>query len=131
MEVTDDLKERVWAKAIVPSGYENTQLRKDVCGAWMQWDKYGDNTNTFGWHIDHICPKSRLEAKGIQEDKIDEDINLQPMNYRNNESKGDDYPEYHSVVTAKGLNNVEERHTHMVDFSKQEKLRKFYGIDSL
>ena len=131
MEVTDNLKKRIWAKATVPVGYEITQLRKDVCGAWMQWDKYGDNTNPFGWHIDHIYPKSKLEAKRIPEVKIDDEINLQPMNYRNNESKGDDYPEYNSVVTSKGLNNIEERHTHIVDCAKREELRKFYGIDLL
>jgi 5-methylcytosine-specific restriction endonuclease McrA len=75
----------VWNKGQIVSGYDPSLVRKDVCGAWIHWNKYGvtvDYGN--GWEIDHKKPV----AKGGG-DEID---NLQPLQWQNNRKKGDDFP---------------------------------------
>ncbi|MEZ5082412.1 MAG: HNH endonuclease signature motif containing protein [Bacteroidales bacterium] len=75
----------VWKKGKIVQGYDASKTRKDLCGAWINWDKHGDTTeNGNGWEIDHIKPKS----KGGD----DELSNLQPLQWQNNRKKGDDYP---------------------------------------
>lgn len=111
-------------------GFNADLYRKDACGAWIIWDKYGDTDSIYGWQVDHICPQNLLSSLGYSQTVIDNPKNIRDLQHQNNASKGDDYPEYHSVVTSKGLNKIEERHTHIVDCAKREELRKFYGIDS-
>lgn len=61
--------------------------RKDHCGAWIVWDKYGISDRIYGWEIDHIYPHARLEEQGFSTDLID-DIHylLRPMQHQNNSS---------------------------------------------
>jgi hypothetical protein len=76
----------VWAKAMVATGYDPNQVRKDVCGKLIQWVEYGNQQSAYGWHIDHIKP---VAAGGG-----DELGNLQPLQWRNNIVKGDKYPNW-------------------------------------
>jgi len=73
--------EAIWKKGEIEPEYPS--FRKDKCGASMQRSKYG-KTEQFGWEIDHIKP---VAAGGT--DDLD---NLQPLQWENNRSKGDDYP---------------------------------------
>ena len=79
---SDEVVQKVWSKGKTVEGYDKNQYRKDCCGAWMQRDLYG-TTNQYGWEIDHVYPSS----KGGTDDLV----NLRPMHWENNRSKGDDY----------------------------------------
>lgn len=73
----------VWSKGIIDPRYDPRFVRKDLCGNWMHFDEHGQQTD-LGWEIDHVFPASRGGA-----DDID---NLQPLWWRNNRRKGDNYP---------------------------------------
>ena len=75
-----ETRRQVWNKAKQVEGYDPSKTRKDNCGAWIHWEKYGDTTdNGNGWEIDHIKP---VAANG------GDDIgNLQPLQWQNNRKK--------------------------------------------
>lgn len=105
MEVTYQLKRKVWEKAQVVDGLNPDLYRKDPCGAWIVWDKYRVQDNIYGWEIDHIYPISKLRERGVRMELIDDIRNLRPMQHSNKESKGDDYPSYMCAVTSEGNKN--------------------------
>ncbi len=82
----------VWNKAAVVPGYNPSELRKDRCGAWIRFADYGNINSDFGWEIDHDKPL----AKG----GTDEPNNLQPLHWRNNRGKSDDWPNWICSVTG-------------------------------
>lgn len=106
MDVTESLKLAVWGKAQIEPGLDSKMFRKDACGAWIVWDKYGVHDNIYGWEIDHIYPKSELERRGIGIDIIDHIDNLRPLQHDNNAAKGDDFPSYTALVTSDGRKNI-------------------------
>ncbi len=106
MNITNQLKQRVWEKGQVVNGFNPDMYRKDPCGAWIAWDKYGVQDNMYGWEIDHIFPQSKLEDMGICISLIDDLRNLRPMQHENNVSKSIDYPSYLAVVTSDGNKNI-------------------------
>jgi hypothetical protein len=73
---------------------DKNKKRKDACGAWIEWPKYGETTNGgTGWEIDQVKPV----AKGGTDDLS----NLQPLQWENNRHKGDNYPNWDCLVKAK------------------------------
>lgn len=74
-------KMAVWAKGQAIPGYDPLRWRRDSCNFNMDWNEYGNRQSVNGWEIDHIIP---LQANGT-----DHLSNLQPLNWRNNSSKGD------------------------------------------
>jgi|SRR5579859_2407932 len=82
----------VWQKAKIVFGYDARQIRKDGCGAWIQYADYG-TTGDYGWEVDHIRP---VAAGGG-----DEFSNLQPLHWQNNRHKGDSYPSWACAVAAR------------------------------
>ena len=100
MVVTDQLIRDIWNKGIIDDKYPSDIVRKDACGAFIMFDKFGDRGSLFGWEIDHIYPSSELQDKGVPSDLIDDIRNLRPLNWRNNVSKGSNYPFYTAVLVA-------------------------------
>lgn len=82
----------VWQKGQVVPGYDPNEYRKDRCGAWMRKASYG-TTGDYGWEIDHAYPVSRGGT--------DDMSNLQPLHWRNNRGKGDDYPTWYCATPSK------------------------------
>lgn len=116
--ITDEIIEEIWDKAIVVAGYDNTNIRKDACGAWIIRSHYGMRDSDFGWEIDHVYP---VALGG--DDTV---INLRAMHWENNLSKGDDYPAYKTAVHADGNKNVHQEGQYTVNKSLQQELDKLY-----
>ena len=88
----------VWNKAIPVAGYNPAICRKDMAGAWIVFDAYGDTNSVFGWEIDHKVPLARGGSSNL--------YNLQPLQWENNRSKGDSYPSCQFMITSSGERNV-------------------------
>ncbi len=93
-QFSEQTKISVWNKGQIVPGVDASQKRKDRCGAWIEWNQYGNTTeNGTGWEIDHNQPV----AKGGG----DELANLQPLQWENNRHKSDDYPNWSCLKVAK------------------------------
>lgn len=94
-----DVIEHVWEKAEVVPGFDPDYLRKDKCGAMIARAFYGESRPglSLGWEIDHIKP---LMMGGT-----DDLVNLQPLQWENNENKSNYYPAWNCVVSVKGEGN--------------------------
>lgn len=123
---TNEQIQAVWDKGRREEGYDPEMYRKDACGAWMQRDKYGDRESTLGWEIDHIYPESKLMEENVEREQIDNIVNLRPLNWQNNLSKGDDYPAYTARIKAEGNSNVEESRQLIVSKEVREEITDFY-----
>lgn len=116
-EATVDL---IWQKGLKVDGYDADLYRQDFSGAWISRKAYGNRESVFGWEIDHIYPRSKGGT--------DEEVNLRPINWRNNISKGDSYPEYDAVIVSDGNKNIERMTPCTVSIALQARLKQLYGI---
>lgn len=126
MNWTDERKKAVWRGAIIVNGNHPDQRRKDCCGAWIEWDQYGNDQSEFGWEIDHVFPIAKMEDIGIPEEEWHDIDNLRPMHHSNNASKQDDYPNYTSSVTAEDENNIRKIQNITVNKTRQNKINNLY-----
>ncbi|MGM9774610.1 MAG: hypothetical protein ACI3Y2_05350 [Candidatus Egerieousia sp.] len=128
MDFSEQQKRAVWNRATTVDGFDSRTYRKDACGAWIIWDKYGDRDNLYGWEIDHIVPRSLLEKNGFDELMINDNDNLRVLQCKNNISKGDDYPSYIASVTSDGNKNIIKERPLIVHSKKQERLKALYNL---
>jgi len=108
-QLSDDEKLAIWDKAAIVIGYEPNKFRKDIAGAWIQYDKYGDISNELGlgWEADHKIPSARGGA-----DDLD---NLRPLQWKNNRSKGDNFPIWESSMTSSGNENIYKKRSWQIN----------------
>lgn len=118
MTFDKDTIKSVWDKAVQVVGFDPAMFRKDPCGAWMVFNKYGLRDNAFGWEIDHVYPTARGGDDDLR--------NLRAMHWRNNASKGDDYPSYIARVTSEGNKNKECYNSHTVNPSLRAFIKQRY-----
>ena len=133
MVITEEIKQQVWSKGRVCENYSSDKVRKDACGAFIVFDKFGDRSSAFGWEIDHIIPKSFFGSHPrITEEQIDDLKNLRPLNWQNNASKADNYPFYSSACTASedGTRNVEKSEGKVVNEAVQIELKKYFNLET-
>ncbi len=81
-----DFVQAVWEKGRHTNkvGFGPEEWRQDIVGHMISRVQHGRRESKFGWEIDHIKPV----ALGGSDD-LD---NLQPLYWRTNVSKGDQYP---------------------------------------
>ena len=82
----------VWRKGRPVAGHDPSRIRKDACGAFIARSDYGRLTD-MGWEIDHIVPVAQGGTEHID--------NLQPLQWKNNRHKGDNWPNWTCAVTSK------------------------------
>lgn len=110
----------IWEKGIIVQGYDKNLYRKDFSGAWISRNAYGDRDSILGWEIDHVYPVS-LGGN-------DEEVNLRPINWHNNVSKGDNYPEYVAAVVSDDNKNIFKDTRCIVGQELQNKLSTLYKL---
>ena len=71
----------VWEKA---QATNDPNIKLDICGNQIEFDKYGNTNSDYGWEIDHIKP--------VAKNGTDELNNLQPLYWKTNRIKGDSWP---------------------------------------
>jgi len=126
MAITKEKILTAWSKATIVDGFDPETYRKDACGAWIVWDKYGITDNIYGWQVDHIVPQSMLEGVGAS--FVDDDRNLRALQHQNNASKGDDYPAYTAVVTSDANKNILKTQNLVVNNKTREILNKLFNL---
>lgn len=81
--------EAVWGKAPPADGFK--YIKKDRCGALICKERFG-KTESLGWEIDHVLPVSMGGGDDLG--------NLQPLQWQNNTSKADRYPDWECKNTG-------------------------------
>ena len=129
MNLSEKDKDRIFHKARKIEGLDPDEWRMDACDAIIHRSSFGRDDEFFGWEVDHIVPKSLLENNGVPQNLIDDFRNLRPLNWRNNVSKGNDYPNYKAEISSEdgGESNVPRSINRPVNKSRQNELKDLYA----
>lgn len=125
-EFSKDIIELVWEKGRIVEGYDPALYRQDACGAWITRSKYGDRTSNFGWVVDHICPRSLLERYNTPDEAINDPLNLQPMQWANDMSKGESYPSFLATRYAVENDNIDLVQNYVVNEPVRQALDHYF-----
>lgn len=125
--IDEQKKLAIWDKMSSVPGKDPAKFKFDSCGALIEWGKYGDRQDDNGWEADHVVPKSLLQKKGVPEDEYDDEVNLRPMHWKNNDSKSSDYPEYQAKVKYEGGRNIDKEGVYEVNKDLQQILHNKYA----
>jgi len=93
---SDEIVQQVWEKGTTVPGYNFSEWRKDVCGAWIGREHYGNRNNKYGWEVDHIIPASQGGNDNLS--------NLRPLQWENNAIRKDG--KLYCVISSSGNTNV-------------------------
>ena len=118
--MTEENINSAWERATKVDNFDSNQFRKDACGAWIIRSHYGQRDSVYGWEVDHVYPQSMGGGDDME--------NLRAMQWENNMSKGDDYPDYKAVVQSEGNKNVRKEGQFTVNAPLQATLKKLYDI---
>jgi 5-methylcytosine-specific restriction endonuclease McrA len=91
-QYTEQQKVAVWNKGRIVQGYDPRYVRADACGAFIEWNHYGNTASRYGWEIDHVIPVALGGASVL--------ANLQPLQWQNNRAKGDSLALNYCVVRS-------------------------------
>jgi hypothetical protein len=75
---------KVWNKGREIAKLDSSIWRKDCYKRLMKFEEYGNSSSKFGWEIDHIKPSAEGGSDHLN--------NLQPLQWRNNRAKENNYP---------------------------------------
>lgn len=120
----------IWAKGTPAVGYDAAKCRLDLAGAMMVREEYGKE-GMFGWEVDHVFPRAKLEELGVDKSLWDAASNLQPMNAKNNAKKGDDYPGFSTscCFNVQKMRNEEVEQSWVVSNLIQQQLAALFGLN--
>ena len=104
----------VWKKGFYIPGQNFDKFRKDAFGAIMEFCKFGNTNDIYGWEIDHNIS---VELGGT-----DELSNLQPLNWQNNRNKDASWPYCDFKISHDKVDNSIE---HKINTSKSEDISNF------
>lgn len=125
---TEQELDRIFSKGTPIDDCNGNELRLDAVGAFIKRSSYGRDDEKYGWEVDHIVPEDLLRKHKVPQKLIDNEINLRPLNWKNNVSKGDDYPKYRVAIEVDKYmeTNISVDIKTVIDDKTQEQLRNFY-----
>ena len=91
------LRDLIWHRAKVVEGYDANKRRKDMAGAWIEWDQF-ETEDEYGWRVSPLIPLS----KGGSMDWMA----LIPLHWKNAQSRGEDFPRYTTIISSEGDTNA-------------------------
>lgn len=113
-------EQQVWEKG-TPSN-EPDVWRKDIAGAWINRDDYGNEESPWGWTIDHIIPVSEKDNPDLKKhipNGINDISNLQPLHWVNNASKAQKL-EFKTIVSSNDKHNVLLQKCFIIKYDEQK-----------
>lgn len=116
---------KIWENARPIKDYDPAQVRQDACGAAMVFS-YRDRQNNYAWEVDHIIPTAILEANNVPLEMRNNIKNLRALNWHNNVSKADDFPDYESSYILDNDTNIYKKRYLSVNTVLQKELLEFY-----
>lgn len=127
---SENILEAVWKKGRKIEGKDPDIFRKDAAGAIIKKTDRKVNSE-YGWEVDHVFPKAKLEERRVPESKWDDIENLRPFHADNNRKKSDDYPTYirGKVMNKETGRNITSLKTKIVNQKVQKEINEHYGFN--
>ena len=91
------LRDFIWHRAKAVEGYDPGKRRKDMAGAWIEWDQL-ETEGEYGWELYPLIPLSRGGSMDW--------MSLLPLHWQNAQSRGEDFPRYTTTISSQGETNA-------------------------